>query len=233
MPSAVAADTAPFEDRFAAGLRGFGVIGLIAITVILAGNLIVAPLSAVLVLVWVRWSRTPWRDIGYVRPKSWFVEIAAGIASGCAFKLLMKAVVMPLLGAAPVNQPYHFLAHNPAAIPATLFALIVGAGFGEETLFRGFLFERLGRLFGPSRFAKIAIVLLTSARFGLAHYPGQGLAGAEQGAIVGLAFGTFFAIKRRIWILMIAHAAFDVTAYALIYWDVERVVAGAVWGQKL
>jgi membrane protease YdiL (CAAX protease family) len=203
---------------------------VIVIAVILAGNLIVAPLSAMLFLVWVRWSRTPWSEIGYVRPNSWFVEIAAGIASGCAFKLLMKAVVMPLLGAAPVNQPYHFLAHNPAAIPATLFALTAGAGFGEETLFRGFFFARLGRIFGSSRFAKIAIVLLTSALFGLAHYSGQGLAGAVQGAIVGLVFGTFFAIKRRIGILMIAHATFDLPAYALIYWDVERVVAGAVWG---
>jgi membrane protease YdiL (CAAX protease family) len=229
MATAAAIDAAASEDRFAAGLRGWGLIGLIATAVILAGNLLIAPLSAVLVLVWIRWSRTPWREIGYVRPRSWFVEIAAGIASGCALKLLMKAVVMPLLGAAPVNQPYHFLAHNPAAIPATLFALTAGAGFGEETLFRGFFFERLGRIFGPSPFAKAAIVLLTSALFGLAHYPTQGLAGAEQGAIVGLVFGTFFAIKRRIWILMFAHAAFDLTAYALIYWDVERAVAAAVW----
>ena len=30
-----------------------------------------------------------------------------------------------------------------------LFAVIVGAGFGEETVFRGYLFERLGKLFGP------------------------------------------------------------------------------------
>jgi len=231
MATAVAGiDAAASEDRLAASLRGFGVVGLIAIAVILSGNLVVAPLRCVLVLFWVRWSRTPWREIGYVPPRSWAIEIAAGIVSGCAFKLLMKAVVMPLLGAAPVNQPYHFLAHNPAAIPGTLFALIAGAGFGEETLFRGFFFERLGRIFGASLFAKAAIVLLTSALFGLAHYPGQGLAGAEQGAIVGLVFGTFFAIRRRIWILMFAHAAFDLTAYALIYWDVERVVAEAVWG---
>ena len=26
--------------------------------------------------------------------------------------------------------------------------MIVGAGFGEETIFRGYLFERLGKLFG-------------------------------------------------------------------------------------
>ena len=71
-----------------------------------------------------------------------------------------------------------------------MFALIVGAGFGEETVFRGYLFERLGRLFGTGARAKVAIVLITSAWFGLVHYPAQGLAGTGQAAIVGLVFGT-------------------------------------------
>src|ERR1043166_4030714 len=37
-------------DRFAARLRGFGPIGLLAILIILVGNLVIAPLSAILVL---------------------------------------------------------------------------------------------------------------------------------------------------------------------------------------
>jgi len=45
-----------------------------------------------LVLVWARWSRTPWRDIGYVRPRSWIRTLALGIVFGSAFKLLMKAI---------------------------------------------------------------------------------------------------------------------------------------------
>jgi hypothetical protein len=62
------------EDRFAARLREFGPLGILAILIILAGNFLVAPLSAILVLVWTRLSRTPWREIGYVRPKSWDPE---------------------------------------------------------------------------------------------------------------------------------------------------------------
>ena len=50
-------------------------------------------------LVWAWRSRTPWREIGYERPKSWLGSLAAGIVFGCAFKLLMKAIVMPPLGA--------------------------------------------------------------------------------------------------------------------------------------
>ncbi len=73
------------------------------LVILLVGNYPVAPVSAILVLVWVRWSRTPWREIGYVRPKSWTRDLATGIALGVAFKILMKAIVMPLLGAPPIN----------------------------------------------------------------------------------------------------------------------------------
>jgi membrane protease YdiL (CAAX protease family) len=217
------------DDRVAASLRGFGLLGILAILVIFAGSLVGPPLSAVLVLVWARWSRTPWREIGYARPRSWIATAAIGVAFGIAFKFLMKMIVMPLLGADPINQAYHYLAGNRAAIPAMLFAVIVGAGFGEETVFRGYFFERLGKLFGSGVAARTSIVLLTSALFGLAHYAVQGLAGAEQGAIVGLVFGTIFAVTGRIWMLMSAHAAFDVTAVAMIYWNLESEVAHLVF----
>jgi membrane protease YdiL (CAAX protease family) len=92
-------------------------------------------------------------------------------------------------------------------------------------VFRGYLFERLDKLFGQSAAAKTAIVLLTSALFGLVHYPDQGLTGVQQAMIVGLAFGTIFAVTGRIFMLMCAHAAFDLTALAIIYWNLEADVA--------
>lgn len=209
----------------AARLRGFGPVGILAILVVLAGNFLFLPLSAILVLVWAWLSETPWRELGYVRPKNWVRTIAIGIVFGVALKLVMKAIVMPLLGAPPINEAYHFLAGNTAALPGMLWLIIVGAGFGEETVFRSYLFERFGKLFGESGGARILIVLLTSAWFGIIHYPFQGLPGAEQATIVGLIFGTIFAIKREIFPLMVAHVAFDLTALALIYWDVETAVA--------
>src|SRR6266850_5760939 len=168
---------APPDDQLAARLRGFGPLGLLAILVILSADVIVKPLSAVLVLVWAWRSHTPWREIGYVRPKSWIGSLAVGIVFGVAFKFLMKVIVMPLLGADPINHAYHYLAGNRAALPAILFTLIVVAGFGEETLFRGYMFERLGKLFGSGAWGRVLTVLVTSALFGLAHYPEQGLPG--------------------------------------------------------
>jgi thiamine transporter ThiT len=51
------------------------------------------------------------------------------------------------------------------------------------------------------------------------------LGGVEQAMITGLVFGTIFAVTGRIFMLMVAHAAFDLTAIALIYWNLESDVA--------
>jgi membrane protease YdiL (CAAX protease family) len=107
--------------------------------------------------------------------------------------------------------------------------MIVSAGFAEETLFRGYLFERLGKLFGAGAGAKVFIVLLSSALFALGHYANLGLPGVEQAVITGLVFGTIFAITGRIWMVMCAHAAFDLAAVAIIYWNLEAAVAHLVF----
>ena len=213
------------DDRFAARLRGFGAIGILAILIILAGNFVITPLSAILVLIWTKISNTPWREIGYVQPRSWMKTIAIGIAFGVAFKFTMKALVMPLFGAPPINWAYHFVTGNSAVIPFMLYLIIVTAGFGEETLFRGWMFERLGKLFGQTVAAKIGIVLITAILFAAAHYPGQGIPGVEQAFCTGLIFGSIFAVTGQLFMLMIAHTAFDLTALWMIYYDLEAPIA--------
>jgi uncharacterized protein len=217
----------PSDDPVATRLRGFGPVGLLAIFIIVLTS-VIKPLSALLVLLWAWRSHTPWREIGYVRPKSWIGSLAVGIVFGCALKLLMKVIVMPLLGAPAINPAYHYLAGNRTALPGIVFTMIV-AGFAEETLFRGYLFERLGKLFGTGVSAKVSIVLLTSALFALGHYSNLGLPGVEQAMITGLVFGTIFAITGRIWMVICAHAAFDLAAVAIIYWNLETTVAHLVF----
>lgn len=226
---------APDSDPFAADLRGYGPLGILAtLVILLTGNVFVAPMVVVpvgasLVLLWAWRSGTPWREIGYVRPKSWIVTLTFGTVFGIALKFLMKAIVMPLLGADPINQAFRFLVGNRAMLPAAIWGMVV-AGFGEETVFRGYLFERLGKLFGSGVAVKTAIVLVTSAWFGLSHYTLQGVAGAEQATMVGLVFGTIYAVRARLPMLMVAHTAFDLTALAMIYWDLESEVAHLVFG---
>ena len=176
-------------------------------------------------LAWARLSRTPFRDLGFVPSKSWRITLLGGVALGVASKTIMKAVVMPLLGAPPVNQGYHFLVGNKAALPGMLFTLTITAGFGEETVFRGFLFERCRKILGCGRGATIVTVLITSVIFAIAHYLDQGWTGVEQALFSGSFFGAMLLFAGNLWLPMATHAAFDLTALAMIYWDLESEIA--------
>ncbi len=222
-------ETSSANQRVARSLRGFGPLGILAILIILASNVLMAPLGAILVLVWVKISGTPWREIGYVRPRSWMRTIGIGIVFGVAFKFVMKALVMPLLGAPPVNQAYQFVTGNSAVIPMMVFTMLATAGFGEETLYRGWMFERLGRLVGQSVLGKIATILITTILFASLHYFEQGVPGVEQAIFTGLTFGSIFAITGRIFMLMIAHAAFDLAALWMIYYGSETQIAHLIF----
>jgi membrane protease YdiL (CAAX protease family) len=92
----------------------------------------------------------------------------------------MKAIVMPLLGADPVNAAYHYVTGSRMAFIQMAVFVTLSGGFGEETVYRGFLFERFRKLFGCQFVATVATVLITSTWFGLVHYPDQGLKGVEQ-----------------------------------------------------
>ena len=213
------------DDRFAERLRGYGPVGGLTTLLVLAASSVFGPLKAAPILFWAWRSRTPWRELGFVRPANWARTVAVSAVLGVAFKLAMKSVVMPLLGADPINRSFQFLAHNPAALPRMLLEILLGAAIGEELFFRGYLFERWRRLFGNGWPARVAIVILTSALFASGHYANQGVAGTQQALIVGLIYGAIYAGTGRIVGLMIAHATFDLAAVALIYWGLETNVS--------
>ena len=183
-PSKLPEQDSQRADKFAAELRGFGAIGIVAmLVVLLSGNAVVGgvvlPLSGIMAVVWMLLSRTPWREIGYVRPRSSIGAIAGGLVFGCAFKLVMKAIVMPILGAPEINAPYHYLAGNRAMLPVAILGMIT-AGFAEETVFRGFLFERFFKVFGTEAGAKSSVVVLSAALFAAGHYVNRGCSASSR-----------------------------------------------------
>jgi membrane protease YdiL (CAAX protease family) len=226
MPKASA--SRPADENLARKLRGFGPLGVLTFVIIAALGPVLEPLGTVLVLAWVRASGTSWGALGFVPPRSLGRTTITGIVFGCALKLFQKAIVMPLAGADPINRTYHDLAGNSAALIVMALYVLV-ASFNEETVFRGFVFERLGKLLGHRLPATIATVLVSSAWFSSVHYLEQGVPGMEQAAVTGLAFGTIFGVTRQIWVPMVAHAAYDLTAVAIIYWDIESTIAHLVF----
>lgn len=180
-------------------------------------------LLAVIVLAWARATRKPWSELGLKRTSA--RALVLGGLLGGALKIFLKAVVMPLLGADPVNRPYHWLVGNTAALPGFLLTLLLGAGFAEELVFRGFLFDRVRRFLGEGRGALAFAVIGSTMLFALAHGLEQGTDGVRQAVITGLVFGTMYARTKNLWPVMAAHFTFDVVALALIYWNVEARVA--------
>jgi membrane protease YdiL (CAAX protease family) len=205
-------------------LRGTGALGVVAVVIVLLAGEIV---SAVLVLAWAWITGTPWHKLGFVASPNWWRDVAFGVVGGVLLKFTMKALIMPALGFPPINEAYRYLAGNAAALPGMLFMVFVGAGFGEELVWRGFLFERLRAAFGDSQRAILGGLIVTSVLFGLAHYQSQGVAGATQATMTGLVFGSAYLLTGRIWPVMIAHAAFDVAAVLMIYWGLELPIAHA------
>jgi hypothetical protein len=62
--------------------------------------------AGLLALAWAKLSRTPFRELGFIRPTNLLITLLSGTLLGVVFKIMMKAIVMPSLGAPSVNQAY-------------------------------------------------------------------------------------------------------------------------------
>jgi len=180
-------------------------------------------LFALAITWWWRATHRPWAGLGFVRPRA--LPIVLGIVFGGLLKIVMKAVVMPLLGASPINVTYHDLEGNTAALPGVIVTILAVAGFGEEVTFRGFLFDRFGAWWGRSPIATVATIVTAAALFGVAHVSPQGWDAVRQAFVVGLIWGAIYARRRDLWPLMAGHVAFDLVAVALIYLGWEARIA--------
>jgi hypothetical protein len=120
-PTPVVATHKSLAARLRAGPLEFCTILLILTSLFAIG------VAALLAVAWVYLSRTPWREIGYVREKSWAARITIGVVFGAAFKLVMKVIVMPLLGAPAVIPTFQEFVHNRAISGGRSFGDAQGA----------------------------------------------------------------------------------------------------------
>lgn len=223
-------DRLTIDQRVAASLKGFGAGGVLSLILILAAVLVAIPLAGVLVLLWAWLSYTPLREIGLKRPNSWLGVIVIGVIVGVGLKLLMKSVVLPYLGAPPTNAAFHDLQGDFDRFLIEIPQLIIFAGFCEELIFRGYLINRIQAWLGASATSGIVAVLLTAAIFGPLHYFMQGYWGALQATVVGILFaGAYLLNGQRLWSLIVAHGAFDVFAFWIIYAGMEEKFAHLVF----
>jgi membrane protease YdiL (CAAX protease family) len=82
----------------------------------------------------------------------------------------------------------------------------------EEIVMRGYMIDRLERLFGKSWLA----ILISSLLFGSYHIH-LGLLGAGTAVVIGMVFGTWFVWTRRLGALIVAHTIYNLLLK--LYWE--------------
>jgi len=183
-------------------------------------------LFALIVLGWTRTAGRPFSSLGLTRYRPGLaLSVIAGFVFGALFKLATKAIVMPLLGAPAVNQTYHYLAGNPGALPGIIALVLVSGAFGEEVVYRGFLFDRARASWGSSTVTLVNALMISTVLFAASHYADQGWPGVALATVTGLTFGCLYAWRNELWTPMAAHAGFDLAAVMMIYWNWEAPVA--------
>lgn len=196
-------------------------VGLVLVVLILGVSL--SPLAGFLVLWWVRYSKLPYSEIGLARPKSWTFTIAGGIFTGIILKILIKNLIVQFFGFHPINENFQFIYGNTGKWLLYSLLAIFFAGFGEEIVWRGFLFQRLKTLFGEELVGEFLILIITTLVFGLPHYLNQGFEGAVNGVIAGLLFGLLYLFSgKNLWYVMLTHAVWDIFSFTIIYLGIEE-----------
>ena len=174
-----------------------------------------------LIAIALRLRREHWRQIGWFRPPGWWRAIAIGVAAGIAMELLAVHVTTPLisgwLGVEPDYSEFRSIQGNVAQLCLFLALSWVIAAFGEEICFRGFLMQRLSRVFGGTNGAWIASLLASSVLFGWGHTE-QGISGWIQEGLSGFLLGALFLANRRcLAVPIVAHGVSNSLAFVLIY----------------
>jgi uncharacterized protein len=112
---------------------------------------------------------------------------------------------------------YDYLKDNIGMLILTLIGVYIASSFGEEVIYRAFLINRISEIGQKTKKATIIAVILSSIIFGLIHY-NWGPMGIVQTGFMGLALGICYVkIKKRLWILILAHAYMDTILMVQMY----------------
>jgi membrane protease YdiL (CAAX protease family) len=112
---------------------------------------------------------------------------------------------------------YDYLKDNIGMLFISLAGVYIVSSFGEEVIYRAFLINRISELANSTKYSSVIAVILSSIFFGFVHYQ-WGPAGIVQTGFMGLAMGIcYIKLKKRLWILILAHAYMDTVLLVQLY----------------
>ena len=181
-----------------------------------------------LVIVWtgLKLRGEEWKDFGLsFKSISWKEGLKVFLLSLLVFVLAMAAfiigsIIMANITGIPESanmSAYDFLKDNIGMLLLTLGGVYIVSSFGEEVIYRAFLINRISQLGLDTKKGRIIAIILSSIVFGLVHYE-WGPMGIVQTGFMGLALGVcYIKLKKRIWILILAHAYMDTILMVQMY----------------
>jgi uncharacterized protein len=161
-----------------------------------------ATLGLIALLVWVR--HYPFRDYLALR---WPSTRAVAVAFlGLAVVLVVTDLTSYLTGR-PIVPTVMVDMYHSSWVPGLVFAMVVLAPLGEETLFRGFLYAGIA----ASRAGPVVAILVSTVVFASLHlqYDWYGIAGV---AAIGLYLGVVRYRARSLFLTMVLHAVGNTVA---------------------
>jgi membrane protease YdiL (CAAX protease family) len=172
---------------------------------------------------WLR--RSGWRHIGMARPASWWRTVLLGIGIGVALNALDWAVVAPLLhrvaGESQDLSQFDSLRGNVAVLVFWLTLAWTLGAFGEEMVWRGYIFNRLADLFGQSRAGWVLSLIIMGLLFGLGHSY-LGITGVVDNILWGILYGALYlASGRNLWLPIVAHGVENTTSFVLLFFGLN------------
>jgi membrane protease YdiL (CAAX protease family) len=179
-----------------------------------------------MVWIWMKLRGKTWKDFGLtfsrVSPseglKIFGLSLLVFVIASFAF------IIVPILWAnfTELQQnadfsKYDFLKDNLGALFLTLASVYIISSFAEEVIFRAFLINRISEMTKGTKYSSLIAVLLSSILFGLIHYE-WGPMGMVQTGSMGLVMGICYVkLRKRLWILILAHAYMDTLLLVQIY----------------
>jgi len=156
-------------------------------------------------------------DIGLKRPGCWMRTFMIGI--GFAAIVFIAIYFSEKAGFRRDLSKFKDVQGNLELMLFGVFYALIGAGFYEEFMFRGFLMQGLAMFFGASRGAWIVACFVQGALFGLAHAY-QNPLGIAITATLGVLMGLIVIVSgRNLWPVIIGHGLFDASRFVLFYFQ--------------
>lgn len=169
------------------------------------------------------WADKSLSEIGFKSNISFYKTIGVGLLLFAVLIPVIDFFVQPLVnkltGEVTDYSAFKSIANNFPKYSKYLIYILISAGFGEEILFRGFLFRQFKIILPEFKYKIPLIIILSAILFSLPHLY-QGLSGLIITFIFGLIFAiTYVKFNYNIWITIILHGLIDTMFITLAYFD--------------